>query len=307
MFKGNTFYKYAVKKKAKHLLHLPFEVSIKVQSLSNEIEQHLVNFIDLAKSYFEEERGFNKNEKHTFLEQLYVLKDGIINTLRTKDYQPIKEALDNIQFIDCAPKYELTSDEHLFRSRPGIHTMVNEFYHPPFDNKTINSKNGRFDTQDCISWYLGRSEKVCKLEIHRNNKEKTYSTISLHLKREESFPQIVDMTSEAIHTQKNSECEYEIVLFPLFLACYCLTKNKEIERDIYLIPQFLARYIHENREKMKVIGIQYFTVRNEGLNPSENIYKNICIFPEESNKSEDGYDMTLMNKFEFGKPKLYLI
>lgn len=247
MVKGNPFYKYAEENNLLHLIELPVVISGE-EKLHDVVELRIKGFIDkLVTPYLREKYSVNNVDSIECFMELKSLGNGILKSLNTGEYEPLKKTLDKINFMGLVPIYELTSKDMLFRSRDGIKSAEKEFYHAPF------RKAGRFDIQGCIGWYLGRSKKVCKLEVCKDKKKRT-STRRLHLKPEAQPLRLVDMTSERIHTQKVSDNEHEIALFPLFLACNCLSENKANNKDVYLIPQLLAHYIHENRKKNEYSG-----------------------------------------------------
>lgn len=319
MSSNHNFYKFTKEENLLELTNLPIVISVE-EVFSEVVKKRIEEFTEkLAIPYFKS----NGLEEIQEIEPIYnpvnlmrILTNGIYQSIESKNHKALKEALNKIRFSEYAPKCKLTSETELFRSRKGNHSDVKEFYHRKFDTEeneytghnNVSQQLGRFDTIGVTSWYLGRSSEVCEIETRRNDKSDKYSIINLHLKDEyQECPPLflIDMTSEYIRFKDKEPTDYEIVLFPLYLACYCISENESNYNDIYRISQYLSQYIYSHRKEMDVVGIQYFTVRNEELNPCENTYKNICIFPEESNKSEDGYDMTLMNKFEFGKPQSY--
>lgn len=308
MVKENSFFEYVKKNKLLHLIELPVLIGEKGHNnLYNIIEQRLCCFINkLAVPYFKSvgycyslEEGPIYNNP---INQIRVLTEGIKQSIKTKDYVPFKNALDSIGFLEFVPKSSLLSETILFRSRKGNRVHIKDFYHCPFerDNEEKNEnvrKYGRFDTTNLVSWYLGMSQEVCAVENEGDNSESCLSIIQFHLK-EGYEVNIVDLTSEKIHKGVEEIKESDIVFFPLYLACYCVAEDKE-DKEIYMISQYLAQYIHENQDRIGVKGLQYFTVRYKDLFPQETTYKNICLFPEKDNASDEGYDMELMNKFEF--------
>lgn len=295
MFEKSDIYNYANSINKTGLLYLP--VFIDVESEWNEIiEERLNNFVNqLAIPYLKNARSLE--EDSTIVSYLRKLTDGIINTLKTKNYESFKKTLDDIRFMEIAPKKELTNDMLLFRSRPSYFQEKEDFYHLPSD-KIEKSKCGRFNTNGEITWYLGESRDVCWLEM--NNADNVISTMKLKLKKGEKSLSLIDITAENLYSSNDSKLECEIVLFPLVLACYCITEGDDTD-VMYLVPQFLSRYIREKRKEYNIAGIQYFTVRNERLNPWDNTYKNVGLFPEKDETNNCNYDMNLMNKFKFGK------
>lgn len=318
MSSNNNFYKFAGKQDLLELIKLPIVISAE-EVFSEVVKKRIEDFTEkLAIPYFKS-NGLEEIQEiepiNNPINLIRTLTNGIYQSIENNSYNPLEEVLNKIRFSGYAPKCKLKSEIELFRSRKGNHSDVKEFYHRKFDTEkneyagqnNVSQQLGRFDTIGVISWYLGRSSEVCEIETRRNDKIDIYSIINLHLKNEcqRCHPlSMIDMTSEYIRFKDQEPTDYDIVLFPLYLACYCISED-ESNKDIYRVSQYLSQYIYSHRNEMDVIGIQYFTVRNEELNPCDNTYKNICIFPEESNKSEEGYDMILMNKFEFGKPQSY--
>lgn len=288
-------YDYAKSIKVEALLYLP--VSIDVESNFIVIlEKRLNDFVNELAIPFLNKRGLLEDSIH--ISYLKTLKDGIITTLKTQKYELLKTTLDDIRFMDKAPRKKITSDISLFRSRNGKLLDKEDFYHLPFDK--IENKNhcGRFNTKSEVTWYLGESDEVCLLETIEP--DKIVSTIKLNLKEGEEALSLIDITAENLYSSNDAEFEYEIVLFPLVLACYCIT-NSDNNFSAYLLPQFLSRYIREKQKEYNVKGIQYFTVRNERLNPMYPTYKNVGLFLEKDGTDNCIYDMNLMNKFNFGK------
>lgn len=276
----------------KELLKLPFEITEK-DDFATIIKGRMDDFVnELAIPYFEEVCRLDKNSIP--VKRLTFLVDGIIKVLRTEEckYQELKTILDDIKYGCLVYKKQITNRISLFRARETQSLDEKEFYHQPFNMES--KKDGRFNSSGEIGWYLGESESVCKLEVEGEVKIKKIS-----LKTEgDYFLQVADLTAESLYlmgAEMSSQIENELSLFPLVLACYCYSESR---KDIYQIPQLLAHYIRENASSMNIHGIQYFTVRNEALNPSECEYKNICLFPQRQQPNDD-YDLRLMKMFRF--------
>ena len=291
MFEKSDIFNYATSMEVETLLHLPVSIDVK-RDFVVILEERLNNFVNQLAIPFLNERGLQEDSIH--ISYLKTLKEGILTALKTQRYESFKSTLDDVKFMEIAPKKELTSDMLLFRSRLGYFQEKEDFYHLPFD-KIEKSKCGRFNTNGEITWYLGESRDVCWLEM--NNVDNVISTMKLNFKKGEKSLSLIDITAENLYSSNDYKLEYEIVLFPLVLACYCIAEGDDTN-VMYLVPQFLSRYIREKRKEYNISGIQYFTVRNEELNPKHSTYKNVGLFPE---RNICNYDMNLMDKFMFNE------
>lgn len=300
MSKQTPIYEFAEINSVEDLLWLPLKIETG-KSIAEILEQRMNHFVDdLAIPYLKEEC-----QESIPVKNLMALQKGIVEVLHAKNdegrYEALKHTLDKIDFCNMVYKKELTSDMNLYRARTGnIKLERKEFYHPPFKKEHKNGTSGRFNSADEINWYLGESAEVCRAET-----KVCPMVVKLSMKKKyDRTLRVVDLTAEALTLSKDDKgnvkgnIEGEIILFPLILACYCYSEEDGREEEIYRIPQLVARYIHENASSMGIKGIQYFTVRNEELNPLESTYKNICLFPEKSSPNKK-YDLELMHKFKF--------
>lgn len=185
------------------------------------------------------------------------------------------------------------------RSEGGI-TATKEFYHIPY-HKVYLSKNERFSIDGYPCLYLGYSKRVCEMEISNG------SLAKFVLK--EPLNNILDLTLGQGDGNKDISEINLIKVYPLIASCYivpfyCTIQEKECRpkntffREEYIIPQLLTLYLKE--EKI-ADGIIYYSIKDPSLDPQgkgEKDYRNLVLFTNRGNKSDEIYDNILMEKFD---------
>lgn len=281
----------AEEKRCKELLQLPFIIENPNCDWRCTLFKRIDEYIEQLANPYLEGRGLQHN-----IQCLSRLRVGIHSVLEgLGEYTVLKNALDGIAFMEKVNIKKIDASMNLYRARVNLETLEKEqFYHQPIKEGEMIEANGRFDLKDRTGWYLGESIEVCRIEVGN----RPAHIMQINLKSSKTID-VVDITAENLFDI--DKIDNEVVLFPIILACYCVSPSAD-NKEQYLISQYLSRYIFEHRKDMKVQGIQYFTVRNEELNPQESTYKNITLYPEKIEKN--GYDMTLMNKFEFANSSI---
>ena len=213
-------------------------------------------------------------------------------------YSHFKEAMEPIkEILPIKPVKKGTF--YRMRAERGI-TNIQEFYHIPYD-KVHLSKSERFSIEGYPCLYLGYSKRVCEMEISEG------SLAKFTLK--EPLNRILDLTLGQGESKKDIP-EIELVkVYPLIASCYIVPfystlqgmvcrPDKSYFREEYIIPQLLTLYL---KEEGIANGIIYYSVKDSNLDPQgkgEKDYRNLVLFTNRENKSDNFYDKDLIDKFD---------
>jgi hypothetical protein len=213
-------------------------------------------------------------------------------------YSAFKDAMDPIKDFFSIKTIQ---NETFYRMRAiGGIMDIKEFYHLPY-NKIHLSKSERFSIEGYPCLYLGYSKHVCEIEISSG------SIARFTLK--EPLNKILDLTLGQGDGRKDIPEISLVHIYPLIALCYIVPfystiqekecrPDKSFFREEYIIPQLLTLYL---KEESIADGIIYYSVKDPNLDTQgrgEKDYRNLVLFTNGENNTDEMYDNELMDKFD---------
>lgn len=226
-------------------------------------------------------------------------------------YEIFKEALIACIDIEVFIK-DMSNNSVLYRGRKkrkGKYSKQ-EMFHIPFESRHIvSTQRYSFPGLPCL--YLGSSSEVCATELKEKTTDLAIARLIYHKNQEEH--KILDLTSlffDYFSGAYETCIEKFLINLPLVLICSTyISYEKENDAKFkkeYILPQLLLEYIINESilEESKVIGIKYFSVKENFLDSFANgdfySLQKICnyVFPARDAKNSNGYCTQLNNMFE---------
>lgn len=293
---------YLDEEQAKVLMGLPVEINLNVDYyviLSKRLNSYYNKLSEIAHSQNDISIACEL-DLFSFLGETKSLVDGILFALKTyigtnswdEGYRCFKRTLDKIDRNFITNNTIPLSTDKYYRIRKNKNSeKVSDLYHISFNNVS-KVKNGRFNRLGCPCLYLSFSMDACVKEMTLTPRDMLGS---FELKNSNSELKLFNMTELIDQIKKKgefSQLDSFDLLWPLFAACYTICSEDEESPLMYIIPQMFAYYV---RNEYGLDGIQYYTVRDENLNPAESKMKNVVLFT-----TNDGleYDYNLLDKFD---------